>query len=199
MGQISVTSTPLKGLYVIEPVVHADARGYFVETYNQRDLHEIGVDAVFVQDNQSKSVKGVLRGLHFQKRYPQAKLVRVVSGAVFDVAVDLRRDSPTFKRWHGVELSAENHKQLYIPEGFAHGFLVLSSGAELCYKVSDFYRPDDEGGLAWNDPEIAVVWPGVVGCYNGSASAEGYSFNGQALLLSEKDQQQPTLEKHVKI
>ena len=129
MGQISVTSTPLKGLYVIEPVVHADARGYFVETYNQRDLREIGVDAVFVQDNQSKSVKGVLRGLHFQKRYPQAKLVRVVSGAVFDVAVDLRRDSPTFKRWHGVELSAENHKQLYIPEGFAHGFLVLSSEA----------------------------------------------------------------------
>ena len=161
MGQISVTSTPLKGLYVIEPVVHADARGYFVETYNQRDLHEIGVDAVFVQDNQSKSVKGVLRGLHFQKRYPQAKLVRVVSGAVFDVAVDLRRDSPTFKRWHGVELSAENHKQLYIPEGFAHGFLVLSSGAELCYKVSDFYRPDDEGGLAWNDPEIGIKWPNL--------------------------------------
>lgn len=135
MGQISVTSTPLKGLYVIEPVVHADARGYFVETYNQRDLHEIGVDAVFVQDNQSKSVKGVLRGLHFQKRYPQAKLVRVVSGAVFDVAVDLRCDSPTFKRWHGVELSAENHKQLYIPEGFAHGFLVLSSEAELCLSL----------------------------------------------------------------
>ncbi len=192
MGQISVTSTPLKGLYVIEPVVHADARGYFVETYNQRDLREIGVDAVFVQDNQSKSVKGVLRGLHFQKRYPQAKLVRVVSGAVFDVAVDLRRDSPTFKRWHGVELSAENHKQLYIPEGFAHGFLVLSSEAELCYKVSDFYRPDDEGGLAWNDPEIGIKWPNVVGNYSGSASPDGYLFDGIALSLSEKDQRQPS-------
>ena len=192
MGQISVTSTPLKGLYVIEPVVHADARGYFVETYNQRDLREIGVDAVFVQDNQSKSVKGVLRGLHFQKRYPQAKLVRVVSGAVFDVAVDLRRDSPTFKRWHGVELSAENHKQLYIPEGFAHGFLVLSSEAELCYKVSDFYRPDDEGGLAWNDPEIGIKWPNVAGNYSGSASPDGYLFDGIALSLSEKDQRQPS-------
>lgn len=192
MGQISVTSTPLKGLYVIEPVVHADARGYFVETYNQRDLHEIGVDAVFVQDNQSKSVKGVLRGLHFQKRYPQAKLVRVASGAVFDVAVDLRRDSPTFKGWHGVELSAENHKQLYIPEGFAHGFLVLSSGAELCYKVSDFYRPDDEGGLAWNDPEIGIKWPNVAGNYSGSASPDGYLFDGIALSLSEKDRRQPS-------
>ncbi len=192
MGQISVTSTPLKGLYVIEPIVHADARGYFVETYNQRDLHEIGVDAVFVQDNQSKSVKGVLRGLHFQKRYPQAKLVRVASGAVFDVAVDLRRDSPTFKGWHGVELSAENHKQLYIPEGFAHGFLVMSSGAELCYKVSDFYRPDDEGGLAWNDPEIGIKWPNVVGNYSGSASPDGYLFDGIALSLSEKDQRQPS-------
>ena len=193
MGQINVTSTPLEGLYVVEPTTHSDARGYFVETYNQNDFHEMGLKAIFVQDNQSLSVRGVLRGLHFQKEYPQVKLVRVVSGSVFDVAVDLRSGSSTYKRWFGVELSAENRKQLYIPEGFAHGFLVLSDRAEFCYKVSDFYRPDDEVGLAWNDPEIGVQWPGVIGEYRGSSSADGYLVNGEPLLLSEKDRRQPTL------
>ena len=193
MGQIKVMPTQLEGLYVVEPKAHGDARGYFIETYNQKDFYEWGLKATFVQDNQSSSVRGVLRGLHFQKEYPQVKLVRVVNGSVFDVAVDLRPESSSFKRWFGVELSAENHKQLYIPEGFAHGFLVLSARAELCYKVADFYHPDDEGGLAWNDPELGVRWPGVVGEFQGSSSADGYLMNGEPLLLSEKDQRQPML------
>ena len=130
-----------------------------METYNQRDMKEAGLDMVFVQDNQSMSVKGVLRGLHYQKSFPQGKLVRVVRGAVYDVAVDLRRNSPTFKKWYGIELTAENKKQFYIPEGFAHGFLVLSDEAEFCYKVTDFWHPNDEGGLLWNDPEIGIEWP----------------------------------------
>lgn len=144
---------------------------------------------VFVQDNQSCSVKGVLRGLHFQKEFPQGKLVRVIKGAVFDVAVDLRKDSKTYGKWYGIELTEENKKQFYISEGFAHGFLVLSDVAEFCYKCTDFYHPGDEGGLAWNDPEIGIVWPNVVGEYPGSASAEGYRLeDGTALVLSEKDQ-----------
>lgn len=159
MGQIRVTKLEIPGLCLIEPAVHGDSRGYFMETYNQRDMKEAGLDMVFVQDNQSMSVKGVLRGLHYQKQFPQGKLVRVVRGAVYDVAVDLRRDSPTYKKWYGVELSAENKKQFYIPEGFAHGFLVLSDEAEFCYKVTDFWHPNDEGGLLWNDPEIGVEWP----------------------------------------
>ena len=192
MGQLSVTQLPIKGLYIIEPKVYSDARGYFMETYNQRDMHEAGFDMTFVQDNQSMSTKGVLRGMHFQKQYPQGKLVRVIRGAVFDVAVDLRYDSPTYRRWYGVELSEENHRQLYIPEGFAHGFLTLSDKAEFCYKVTDFYHPGDEGGFAWNDPEIGIVWPEVHGQYCGTASADGYTFDGEALILSEKDQQWPT-------
>lgn len=159
MGKITVTPCDIEGLYVIEPTVFQDERGYFVETYNQSDMKEAGLDMVFVQDNQSMSVRGVLRGLHFQKQYPQGKLVRVVRGAVFDVAVDLRADSKTYGKWFGVELSAENMKQFYIPEGFAHGFLVLSDEAEFCYKCTDFYHPGDEGGLLWNDPEIGVEWP----------------------------------------
>ena len=144
---------------------------------------------VFVQDNQSMSKKGVLRGLHFQKQFPQGKLVRVISGAVFDVAVDLRKNSKTFGKWYGVELTAENKKQFYIPEGFAHGFLVLSDVAEFCYKCTDFYHPGDEGGLAWNDPAIGVVWPELTGEYQGSASANGYFLSdGTPLNLSEKDQ-----------
>jgi len=185
MGQIKVTKAPIEGLYVIEPTVHGDERGYFVETYNQNDMHEAGLDMVFVQDNQSMSTKGVLRGLHFQKEYPQGKLVRVIKGTVFDVAVDLRTDSKTYGQWYGVELSAENMKQFYISEGFAHGFLVLSDVAEFCYKVTDFYHPGDEGGLAWNDPE----WPQLQGAYAGSASAEDYCLtDGTKLNLSEKDQ-----------
>lgn len=189
MGQIKVTECPIKGLYIIEPAVHGDNRGYFMETYNQRDMEEAGLNMVFVQDNQSMSVKGVLRGLHFQKEYPQGKLVRVIKGRVFDVAVDLRADSETYGKWYGVELTEENKKQFYISEGFAHGFLVLSHTAEFCYKVTDFYHPGDEGGLAWNDPDIGVEWPEVSGQYDGTASAEGYALtDGTKLNLSDKDQ-----------
>ena len=189
MGQIKVTPCPIEGLYVIEPAVHGDSRGYFMETYSQRDMHEAGLDMVFVQDNQSMSVKGVLRGLHFQKQYPQGKLVRVIRGRVFDVAVDLRTASKTYGKWYGVELTEENKKQFYIPQGFAHGFLVLSDTAEFCYKCTDFYHPGDEGGLAWNDPAIGIQWPEVQGSYPGDASAEGYTLSdGTALNLSEKDQ-----------
>lgn len=188
MGQIKVTKAPIEGLYVIEPSVHGDDRGYFMETYNKRDMEEAGLNMNFVQDNQSMSLKGVLRGLHFQKQYPQGKLVRVIKGKVFDVAVDLRKDSKTYGKWFGVELSEENKKQFYISEGFAHGFLVLSDTAEFCYKVTDFYHPGDEGGLAWNDPDIGIDW-GVCGNYNGTASAKGYTLpDGTPLLLSDKDQ-----------
>ena len=173
MGKITVTPCDIEGLYVIEPTVFKDERGYFVETYNQNDMKEAGLDMVFVQDNQSMSTRGVLRGLHFQKQFPLGKLVRVVRGKVFDVAVDLRSDSKTYGKWFGVELSAENMKQFYIPEGFAHGFLVLSDEAEFCYKCTDFYHPGDEGGLAWNDPEIGVEWP---------------LEEGVDLIISEKDQ-----------
>ena len=188
MGKITVTPCDIEGLYVIEPTVFKDERGYFVETYNQNDMKEAGLDMVFVQDNQSMSTRGVLRGLHFQKQFPQGKLVRVVRGKVFDVAVDLRSDSKTYGKWFGVELSAENMKQFYIPEGFAHGFLVLSDEAEFCYKCTDFYHPGDEGGLAWNDPEIGIEWPGLVGEYKGTASGDGYTLkDGTKLNLSEKD------------
>lgn len=158
MGKIKVTTCDIEGLYVIEPTVFKDERGYFMETYNQNDFKEAGLNMTFVQDNQSMSVKGVLRGLHFQKQYPQGKLVRAVRGTVFDVAVDLRSDSKTYGKWFGVTLSAENKKQFYIPEGFAHGFLVLSDEAEFAYKCTDFYHPGDEGGLLWSDPEIGVDW-----------------------------------------
>jgi len=189
MGQIKVTKCPIEGLYIIEPAVHGDNRGYFMETYNQRDMEEAGLNMVFVQDNQSMSVKGVLRGLHFQKQYPQGKLVRAIKGRVFDVAVDLRAGSPTYGKWYGVELTEENKKQFYISEGFAHGFLVLSETAEFCYKCTDFYHPGDEGGLAWNDPTIGIQWPEVTGAYPGDASAAGYTLaDGTPLNLSEKDQ-----------
>lgn len=194
MSQIKVTKCSIEGLYIIEPVVHSDSRGYFMETYNQRDMEEAGLNMVFVQDNQSMSAKGVLRGLHFQKQYPQTKLVRVIKGRVFDVAVDLRSASETYGEWYGVELSEENKKQFYISEGFAHGFLVLSESAEFCYKVSDFYHPDDESGLSWNDPVIGIHWPDLVGSYSGSASAQGYMLNdGTPLKLSDRDQKWPEL------
>ena len=194
MGQIKVTACPIKGLYIIEPAVHGDSRGYFMESYNRRDMEEAGLNMEFVQDNQSMSVKGVLRGLHFQKQYPQGKLVRVIKGRVFDVAVDLRAGSKTYGKWYGIELSEENKKQFYISEGFAHGFLVLSDTAEFCYKVTDFYHPGDEGGLAWNDPAIGIQWPEIAGQYPGSACAEGYTLSdGTPLILSEKDQNWSTL------
>ncbi len=189
MSQIKVEKAPIEGLYVIQPAVHGDSRGYFMETYNLNDMKENGLNMVFVQDNQSMSVKGVLRGLHFQKNFPQGKLVRVIKGKVFDVAVDMRKNSKTFGKWFGVELSEENKKQFYISEGFAHGFLVLSETAEFCYKVTDFYHPNDEGGLAWNDPAIGIEWPEVIGEYDGTASAAGYTLkDGTPLSLSEKDQ-----------
>lgn len=177
MGKIKVTpctvsGETIEGLYVIEPTVFADARGYFMETYNQNDFREAGLCMTFVQDNQSMSQKGVLRGLHYQKQYPQGKLVRAVRGSVFDVAVDLRTHSKTYGKWYGVELSAENKKQFYIPEGFAHGFLVLSDEAEFAYKCTDFYHPGDEGGLIYNDPDIGIAWPVP---------------EGTELIMSEKD------------
>lgn len=172
MGKITVTPCDIQGLFVIEPTVFKDERGYFVETYNQNDFEEAGLTMKFVQDNQSMSVKGVLRGLHYQKQFPQGKLVRVVRGSVFDVAADLRTDSETYGKWFGVELTAENKKQFYIPEGFAHGFLVLSDEAEFVYKCTDFYRPGDEGGLAWDDGEIGVKWPVT---------------EGMELIISDKD------------
>lgn len=190
MGQIKVEKNVngIEGLCIIEPAVHGDARGYFMETYNRNDMVEAGLDMVFVQDNQSCSVKGVLRGLHFQKQFPQGKLVRVIKGAVYDVAVDLRSNSPTFGKYYGIVLSEENKKQFYIPQGFAHGFLVLSEVAEFCYKCTDFYHPGDEGGLAWNDPEIGVEWPDLTGTYSGTASGEGYTMgDGTKLNLSDKD------------
>ena len=174
MGKITVQKNVggIEGLCVIEPKVFGDNRGYFVETYNKNDMLEEGLDMEFVQDNQSSSSKGVLRGLHFQKHFPQGKLVRVTKGRVFDVAVDLRKESKTYGKWFGVELTEDNFKQFYIPEGFAHGFLVLSDVAEFAYKCTDFYHPGDEGGVAWNDAEIGIDWP----------IAEDMS-----LIISEKD------------
>ncbi len=173
MGQIKVTYNVngIEGLCVIEPAVHGDTRGYFMETFNERDMKEAGLKYHFVQDNESRSVKGVLRGLHFQKEHPQAKLVRVTKGEVFDVAVDIRPGSPTYGKYHGEVLSEENKKQFLIPRGFAHGFLVLSDVAEFCYKCDEFYCPGDEGGIAWNDPEIRIDWP----------------TDGLTLIMSERD------------
>lgn len=172
MSKLTVTKCDIEGLYVIEPKVFFDDRGYFVETYNQNDFKEEGLNMVFVQDNQSMSVKGVLRGLHFQKEHPQGKLVRVLKGKVFDVAVDLRKESETYGKWFGVELSDENKKQFYIPEGFAHGFLVMSDEAVFAYKCTDFYHPGDEGGILWNDSDIGIDWP---------------ISEGMQLIMSEKD------------
>lgn len=181
MGQIKIEKDVdgIEGLCVIEPEIHLDARGYFTESYNQKDMQEAGLNVDFVQDNQSGSVKGVLRGLHYQKEHPQGKLVRVIRGRVYDVAVDIRRGSVTYGKWFGIELSEENRKQLYIPEGFAHGFLVLSENAEFCYKCTDFYHPGDEGGIAWNDPTLGIKWPEIEGEYQ----------------LSEKDKNWKGLEK----
>ncbi len=191
--QIERDAGGIEGLCVITPAVHGDDRGTFVETYNRRDMEEAGLHYAFVQDNQSSSVKGVLRGLHFQKRYPQAKLVRVIRGAVYDAAVDLRKGSATFGRYFGILLTEENRKQILIPKGFAHGFLVLSDRAEFCYKCDDFYHGDDEGGVAWNDPDIGIDWPELTGAYPGDASPEGYRVDGAPLILSGKDRGLPVL------
>ena len=177
MGKITVTDNcnGIAGLKVIEPAVYGDARGYFFESYNYNDFAEAGIDCQFVQDNQSASKKGVLRGLHYQINFPQDKLVRVISGEVFDVAVDTREGSDTYGKWFGVVLSAENKKQFFIPKGFAHGFIVLSEYAEFCYKVTDFYHPNDEGGIIWNDPAIGIEWPMPDG------------MTEEDLILSDKD------------
>lgn len=172
MGEFKFTETDIKGVYIVEPKVFEDERGYFMETYNYDDFKSAGLDMVFVQDNQSKSKKGVLRGLHFQKKYPQGKLVRVIKGEVFDVAVDLRKDSKSYGKWHGVILNDENKKQFYVPEGFAHGFLVLSEEAEFVYKCTDFYHAEDEGRISWDDEKIRIKWP-----------VEGIS----EILLSDRD------------
>lgn len=190
MGQIIVEKDigGIEGLCVISPTIHGDNRGYFMETYSKRDMIEAGINVDFVQDNQAMSKKGVLRGLHFQKKHPQTKLVRVIKGSVFDVAVDLRADSSTYGKWYGLILSDDNNKQFLIPKGFAHGYLVLSDIAEFCYKCDDFYHPEDECGIAWNDPEIGIEWPLLRGEYRGSASSEGYTIDGSCLSLSDKDQ-----------
>ena len=190
MGKIEVQKDldGIKDLCLITPSVHGDSRGYFMETYNQQDMEVAGFHYTFVQHNQSMSTKGVLRGLHFQKQFPQTKLVRVIKGEVFDVVMDLRANSITYGKWHGELLTEENKHQFLIPRGFAHGFLVLSEIAEFCYLVDDFYHPNDEGGLAWNDPEIGIQWPKLEGEYKGSASAEGYTVEGKLLNLSDKDQ-----------
>lgn len=177
MGNFKFIPSEIEGLFVIEPVPYIDARGYFMETFNYRDFSSMGLNLNFVQDNQSKSKKGVLRGLHFQLNHPQGKLVRVISGEVFDVAVDLRPESKTYKKWQAVYLSSENKKQFYIPPGFAHGFLVISDEAEFVYKCTDYYNKDDESGLIWNDPDIAIDWP----------------IDGLDISLSEKDSKWVTL------
>ena len=182
MGQFKRTDTSIEGVCIIEPTVFGDSRGYFMETYEKRDFEEIGIVGEFVQDNQSKSTKGVLRGLHYQKEDTQAKIVRCIKGEVFDVAVDLRPNSPSYGKWVGVTLSEENKKMFYIPRGFAHGFLVLSDEAEFCYKVDNWYNHEAEGGLLWNDPDIGIEWPEVPGM-----SKDEY-------LTSEKDAHWPSLK-----
>ncbi len=159
MGKFCFQKTEIEGVFIIEPTIFGDERGYFMETYHELEFHEAGIDSVFVQDNQSKSRKGVLRGLHYQKHFPQAKLVRVLSGEVFDVAVDIREGSKTYGKWVGIVLSGENKRQFFIPKGLAHGFLVLSETAEFSYKCDAFYHPEDEVGIRWDDPTIAVAWP----------------------------------------
>lgn len=176
MGKFNFIKTDIDGVFIIEPTVFGDERGYFMETYHYDDFASAGIDVKFVQDNHSMSKKGVLRGLHFQKEFPQSKLVRVIKGEVFDVAVDLREGSPTYGKYVGSLLSSENRRQFYIPKNFAHGFLVLSDEAEFVYKVDDFYHPNDEGGLMWNDPDIAINWP---------------IEEGMKIILSEKDKVNP--------
>ena len=176
MGKFNFIKTEIEGVFIIEPTAFGDNRGYFMETYNEADFKAAGLNYTFVQDNQSSSRKGVLRGLHFQKTYPQAKLVRVLKGEVFDVAVDLRKGSKTYGKWVGVVLSEENKRQFMVPRGFAHGFVVMSETAEFAYKCDEFYHPEDEGGIMWNDPEIGVEWPDV----------------GE-IILSEKDKKHPKL------
>ena len=176
MGKFKFIKTSIDGVIIVEPTAYGDSRGYFMETYQRQDFMNGGITVDFVQDNQSMSTKGVLRGLHFQKQFSQSKLVRCIRGEVFDVAVDLREGSPTFGKWEGIILSAENKRQFFIPKNFAHGFLVLSDEAEFVYKVDDYYHPNDEGGLMWNDPDIGIKWPIT---------------DGMTINLSDKDKIHP--------
>lgn len=179
MDRFNIKKTKLAGAYIIEPTVHADERGYFVKTYDEEEFKKKGLDFNFVQDDQSCSSKGVLRGLHFQKEHPQGKLIRVVRGTVFDVGVDLRKNSKTFGEWIGVELSDKNQKQLFLPRGFAHGFLALEDNSIFVYKVDELYYPCDEGGLAFDDKDIAINWP---------------LDKIENLTMSDKDKRWPTLK-----
>ena len=179
MGKFKFIETGIDDLFIIESQRFGDARGYFMETYNEKDFHDAGLTMRFVQANESRSCKGVLRGMHFQKNFPQGKLVRCTKGEVYDVAVDLRKDSKTYGKWYGVNLSEENKRQFYVPEGFAHGFYVLSDGAEFVYQVTNLYHPEDEGALFWNDPEVGIKWPLI---------------DGVEVLLSEKDKKNPLLK-----
>lgn len=182
MGKFKRIDTSIDGVCVIEPTVFGDERGFFMETYEKNDFEEIGIKGDFIQDNQSRSKKGVLRGLHFQKQHSQAKIVRCIRGAVFDVAVDLRPNSETYGKWEGVVLTEENKKMFYIPRGFAHGFLVLSDIAEFCYKVDNIYDHENEGGLMWNDKEVNIIWPEIPGIETNN------------YLTSEKDEKWPSLK-----
>lgn len=181
MAKFKLITTAIAGLYEIEPTVFGDARGFFMETYNQEEFAQLGLTMTFVQDNHSKSGQGVLRGLHFQTAHSQGKLVRVIRGGVWDVALDLRQDSPTFGKWHGVLLTAENKKQFYIPEGFAHGFLTLEDDTEFLYKCTDFYHPEVEAGIRYDDPTLDIEWP-----------LERMQAHGRTILLSDKDAKLPT-------
>ena len=180
-GNFTFTRTSIEGVIIVDVKSFGDDRGFFMETYKKPDFVAGGIDVDFVQDNHSSSAKGVLRGLHFQIEHPQSKLVRVIQGEVYDVAVDLRPGSPTFGCYEGVLLSAENHRQFFIPRGFAHGFLVLSDQAQFCYKCDDVYHPNDEGGLIWNDPDIGIAWPDL----------DGLPVTQERLIMSEKDLAQP--------
>lgn len=179
MGKFKFIETGIDDLFIIESQRFGDARGYFMETYNEKDFHDAGLTMRFVQANESRSCKGVLRGMHFQKNFPQGKLVRCTKGEVYDVAVDLRKGSKTYGKWYGVNLSEENKRQFYVPEGFAHGFYVLSDVAEFVYQVTNLYHPEDEGALFWNDPEVGIKWPLI---------------DGVEVLLSEKDKKNPLLK-----
>ena len=183
-GNFTFYVTSIEGVKVVDVKLYGDARGGFMEIYREENFVAGGIDASFVQDNQSSSVQGVLRGLHFQIEHPQAKLVRVISGTVFDVAVDLREGSPTWGQWEGVVLSAENRRQFFVPRGFAHGFLVLSETAEFCYKCDDIYHPGDEGGIMWNDPELGIEWPAFLG---------EKTLDPAKVILSDKDKIHPAL------
>ena len=185
MAKFKKIETPIKGLYIIEPTVFGDHRGFFMESWNKKDFEEIGLNLNFVQDNHSRSSKGVLRGLHFQDPQPQGKLVRVVRGMVYDVAVDLRKESKTFGKYYGIILSEENKLMFYIPEGFAHGFLVLSDIADFLYKTTNYYCKECDGGIIWNDPDIAIEWPFK-------------EYGIEKPILSEKDKNLPTLKEWLK-